>query len=128
LKYYGRSASHKNTASYYNIGLLNYYGKGVDQNYKESLLWFRKVTNSTPSPKELHVFIEENSDGAKDVSRPSKRTYSLQPESRIYGEVHYYIGLMYKSGYFVNQDEERAQSYFKMADIYGAVRAKNLSK
>jgi TPR repeat protein len=77
LKYYGRSASHDNMAAYYNIGLLNYYEKGVDQNYKEALIRFTKVASSISDPKELHVFIEENSDGTKDVSGPSKRTYSL---------------------------------------------------
>jgi TPR repeat protein len=64
-------------AAYYNIGLLNYYEKGVDQNYKEALIRFTKVASSISDPKELHVFIEENSDGTKDVSGPSKRTYSL---------------------------------------------------
>jgi TPR repeat protein len=54
------------------------------------------------------------------------RTYSLQPESRIYGEVHYYIGVMYNNGFFVNQDEEGAQNYFKIAHIHGVERAKKL--
>jgi TPR repeat protein len=127
-KYYGSSASHENMAAYYNIGLLNYYGKGIDQNYKEVLLWFTKLTNSKPGPNKLHVFIEENSDHTKDMTGSPKRTYSLQSESRIYGEAHYYIGLMYKNSYFVNQDEDRAQSYFKMAYIYGAKRSIKLLK
>jgi TPR repeat protein len=33
---------------------------------------------------------------------------------------------MYKNGYFVDQDEERALSYFKMAHIHGVERAKIL--
>jgi TPR repeat protein len=102
LEYCGRSASYENKAAYYNIGLLYYYGKGVDQNYKEALLWFTKVTSSCRSPKKVHVFIEENSDATKCMTGPSKRIYSLQPESRIYGEAHYYIGLMYNNGYFVD--------------------------
>jgi TPR repeat protein len=128
LKYYGRSASRENIAAYYNIGLLYYYGKGVDQNYKEALIWFAKVVNSNPDPNKLHVFIEENGYDAEDLTGPSKRTYSLQPESRICGEAYYYIGMMYKNCYFVDQDEERAQNYFKMAHIYGVERSKNLLK
>jgi TPR repeat protein len=128
LEYYGRSASYKHMAAYYSIGLLNYYGKGVDRNYKEALLWFRKVTNSTLDREKLHVSIDENGDDAEDVTGSSKRTYSLQPESRIYGEAHYYIGLMHNSGFFVDQDKEVAQNYFKMAHIHGVERANNLLK
>jgi TPR repeat protein len=128
LKYYGRSASDKNTAAYYDIGLLYYYGKGVDQNYKEAFICFTKLANSIPDPKKLHVFIEENNDDAKDMTGSSKRAYSLLPEGRIYGEAHYYIGLMYNNGFFVDQDEERARNYFKMAYIHGVERAKNLLK
>jgi TPR repeat protein len=128
LEYYGRSASYKHMAAYYSIGLLNYYGKGVDRNYKEALLWFRKVTNSTLDRENLHVSIDENGDDAEDVTGSSKRTYSLQPESRIYGEAHYYIGLMHNSGFFVDQDKEVAQNYFKMAHIHGVERANNLLK
>jgi TPR repeat protein len=124
LKYYGRSASDKNTAAYYDIGLLYYYGKGVDQNYKEAFIYFTKLANSIPDPKKLHVFIEENNDDAKDMTGSSKRAYSLLPEGRIYGEAHYYIGLMYNNGFFVDQDEERARNYFKMAYIHGVERAK----
>jgi TPR repeat protein len=124
LGYYGRSASHENISAYYNIGLLYYYRKGVEQNYKEALIWFTKIANSSPDPNKLHVFIEENTDNAEDVTGSSKRTYSLQPDSRIYGEAHYYIGLMYNNGFFVDQDKERAQNYFKMAHIHGVERAK----
>jgi TPR repeat protein len=35
---------------------------------------------------------------------------------------------MYNNGFFVDQDEERARNYFKMAYIHGVERAKNLLK
>jgi TPR repeat protein len=125
LKYYETSASHKNIAAYYNIGLLYYYGEGVDQNHKTALFWFTKVAVADIDPQQLHVFVEENGDDAEGVTGSSKRTYSLQYESRIYGEAHYYIGVMYNNGFFVDQDEEGAQNYFKMAHVHGVERAKN---
>jgi TPR repeat protein len=126
LKYYGNSASHKNIAAYYNIGLLYYYGKGVDLNHKAALFWFTKVTGANIDPQQLHVFVEDNGNDAKGVTGFLMRTYSLQPESRIYGEAHYYIGVMYNNGLFVDQDEEGAQNYFKMAHVHGVERAKKL--
>jgi beta-lactamase class D len=51
------------------------------------------------------------------MTGPSKCTYSIQPESGIHGEVHYYIGLMHSNGWFVDQVEEKAQNYFKAAHI-----------
>jgi TPR repeat protein len=126
LKYYGRSVPDDSIAVYYNIGLLYYYGKGVDQNYKEALNCFTKVTKSTIDPEQLHVFVEDNSNETDDMDVLSKRTYSLQPDSRIYGEAHYYTGLMYNNGFFVVQDKKRAQNYFKMAHIHGVECDKKL--
>ncbi|KAI8879762.1 hypothetical protein K501DRAFT_276209 [Backusella circina FSU 941] len=115
LGYHRKSISAKNVAVYYNIDLLYYYGKGVDQNYTEALLWLAKAANSSPDLNELYVFLEDTSHETEDITKSPKRTYSLQPETIIYGEAHYYIGLMYNNGYGVDQDKERAQNYFKIA-------------
>jgi tetratricopeptide (TPR) repeat protein len=95
LAYYQDAAKKHNKAAYYSIALLYYYGYGVSKDYTTSFEWFETVIAEELELGATHVCV---ANGKPDQDVEKSKIYSLEPESFIYGEVHFYLGTMFKNG------------------------------
>jgi TPR repeat protein len=58
-------------------------------------------------------------------SDQQKKKYSYVSEKIIYGEAHFYLGIMSEKGQGTSQDHEKALNHFKCSHSYGIDRAKD---
>jgi TPR repeat protein len=121
LAYYQDAAKEHNKAAYYSIALLYYYGYGVSKDYTTSFEWFEKVITEKLKLGATHVCV-------LNEGVYSSKTYSLEPESFIYGEAHFYLGIMFKNGQGTVKNKEQAEKHFKLAVSYGSEKKQNSMK
>jgi TPR repeat protein len=120
LAYYQDAAKEHNKAAYYSIALLYYYGYGVSKDYITSFEWFEKVITEKLKLRATHVCVaNEKSD--QDVEK--SKIYSLEPESFIDGEAHFYLGIMFKKGQGAVKNKEKAAEHLELAVSCGSEKA-----
>ncbi|KAI8882326.1 HCP-like protein [Backusella circina FSU 941] len=124
LAYYQKAASETNKGASYNIALLYYYGNGVNKDYAISYEWFTKVIKENVTGYSEYVCVLTKK--CDEANSEIQKVYSIEPESFIYGETHYFLGMMSKNGQGTTVDRKKAEEHLKMAISYGCVKAKHL--
>jgi TPR repeat protein len=122
LEYYLLSQEEGNKGACCNIALLYYYGKGVSQDFFASVKYFERVLEGDCKEDNTYVVVE---DGTESNSRSDqqKKNYSIVFENIIYGESHFYLGIMNEKGQGTSRDHEKALYHFKCSHSYGIDRA-----
>jgi TPR repeat protein len=97
----------------------------VKKDYTTSFEWFVKVVEENLNPENTHVCVlNEEYDQGVD----SSIIYSLEPESFIYGEAHFYLGTIFKNCQGSTKDKEKAVEHFELAVSYGSKKAQSFIK
>jgi TPR repeat protein len=123
LGHYTRVADDYLTVGELRLGLMHYYGKGVAVDYQKSFEFFKRVgieLNPFPSQQLPYVYNTNNVNG--DDSQDDL-VYCLVVEKEVVGEAYYYLGLQYKHGQGVSDDQRKAQHHFREAFSHGCKRA-----
>jgi TPR repeat protein len=104
------------------LGLMYYYGKGVAVDYRKSFDLFKEVEYGKSFSGRLlpHVYNTNNLNGNNSQD---DRVYCLLGRNEVTGEIYYYLGLQYKYGQGVPDDQDKAQHHFRTAFSYGCRRA-----
>jgi TPR repeat protein len=123
MEFYTLSQDKGNKGAYYNITLLYYYGKGVCQNYFSSFGYFELVLEGDYREGVTYVIVEDVTE-SNSCSDRRKKNYSHVSESIIYGESHFYLGIMNEKGQGISRDHEAALYHFKYSHSYGIEKAK----
>jgi TPR repeat protein len=104
------------------LSLMYYYGKGVAVDYRESFYLFKRVIYgpriSIIVPPNIYKLNRLNGNDSLD-----NVVYCLTNPIKIDGEAHYYLGLQYKYGQGVPNDQGKAQYNFGEAFSCGCKRA-----
>jgi TPR repeat protein len=102
---------------------MYYYGKGASVDYKRSFGLFKSIKVKWESVSEKsYVYVQDDSNWGNSQNDIIHRTINL---SELKGENRSYLGLMYKHGQGVRQDQKKSQDYFKEAFNYGCKRARH---
>ncbi|KAI8886661.1 HCP-like protein [Backusella circina FSU 941] len=98
FEYYKLSEYEGNKGAYYNIALLYYYGKGVAKDFTAAFGYFEQVVEEEPDEDCTYVLVEVENDTESESVFDQRKKYSVVPESIIYGEAHFYLGVMNEKG------------------------------
>jgi TPR repeat protein len=112
-------AEQGNSAAQYNIGLMYYEGKGVAQDYKEAVRWYRLAALQGYAMAQLN--LGGMYDAGKGVAQDYKeavRFYSLSAKQNNY-RAQYNLGVMYYEGTGVLQDYFRSHMWFNIGAVGG---------
>ncbi|KAI8883261.1 HCP-like protein, partial [Backusella circina FSU 941] len=118
LAYYKEAVEARNNGTCYNLGLMYYYGKGVEVDFQKAITWFTKAVENKSITDSSHIFIQDRNKYSDDVNTHKEREYVLRKEDFGYEKAHYYLGLMYRNGYGIQQDENDAKKYVKIPEKY----------
>jgi TPR repeat protein len=121
FEYYMLSQDEGNKGAYYNIALLYYSGKGVAQDFFASFEYFERVLEDDCEEGSAHVLVEESTELSSHSGQQKK--YSYVSERIIFGEAHFYLGIMNEKGQGTSQDHEKALYHFKFSKSLGIDRA-----
>jgi TPR repeat protein len=66
--------------------------------------------------------------GKPDQDVEKSKIYSSEPESFIYGEAHFYLGIMFKKGQGIVKSKEKAAEHLESAVSYGSEKAQKTLK
>ncbi|KAI8888312.1 HCP-like protein [Backusella circina FSU 941] len=124
MEYYKKLADNDIKIGIHRLGLMHYYGKGVLVDYKESFRLFERATLDNLWWGEKLVFVFDQNDSYRSSSQRNL-VYSTMNKNAVDGESHYYLGLLYKNGQGVHQDEIKSQHHFRTAFEHGCKRAKD---
>jgi TPR repeat protein len=122
-EYYLLSQEEGNKGAYYNIALLYYYGKGICQDFFASFESFEQVLENDFEEHRSYVLVEDDTE-SDSLTDQEKKKYSIVTERIIYGEAHFYLGIMNEKGQGTCQDHEKALYHFKCSHSYGIDRAR----
>jgi hypothetical protein len=103
-EYYLLSQEEGNKGTYYNIALLQYYGKGVSQDFFASFKYFVRVLEGNCEEYNTYVLIENDTESDSPTDQEKKK-YSYVSERILYGEAHFYLGIMNEQGQGTSQDQ-----------------------
>jgi TPR repeat protein len=104
------------------LGLMYYYGKGVAVDYRKSFDLFTSATCGRYYGIKLAPYVY-NPNNLHGNDSQGDLVYCLVSDKEVRGEIYYYLGLQYKYGQFVPNDQRKAQHHFKEASSCGCKRA-----
>jgi TPR repeat protein len=105
------------------LGLMYYYGIGVAVDYPKSFELFKRAGKEVdtsfyhPLPYVYNINNVNGNDFQGDL------VYCLVDKYEVLGEAEYYLGLHYKYGQGVSEDQDKAQDHFREAFSRGCKRA-----
>jgi TPR repeat protein len=123
LEYYTKLTDEDLDVGKLRLGLMHYYGKGVPVDYQKSFELFKRVGEEVDtffSHKLPYVYNTNNVNG--DDSQDDL-VYCLVGSKEAAGEAYYYLGLQYKHGQGVPNNQGKAQHHFRKAFSRGCMRA-----
>ncbi|KAI8874824.1 HCP-like protein [Backusella circina FSU 941] len=115
LQCYNEATQYRNKGAFFSLGLMYYHGRGVDRNYEEALSCFTQIAGGIPRASNSYVYVESRKCENEDQLT---HEYSMQDETPITGEAHYYLGVMYKNGLGTEVNQQRANTHFQTASDY----------
>jgi TPR repeat protein len=115
IECYKEATQFRHRGALFSLGLMYYYGKGVDRDYGEALNYFSQLASGLPGAFNSYVYVE--SKDCENENQPNHE-YSMQDETPITGEAHYYLGVMYQNGLGTEVNQQRANHHFQVASDY----------
>jgi TPR repeat protein len=105
------------------LGLMHYYGKGVPVDYEKAFYYFNRVNDLHPWEAKS-PFVYEPHRLYKSYSQ-NHLVYAILTLEDVTAESYYYLGLHYRDGLGVSQDEELSLYYLRYAAVMGCKHAKD---
>ena len=98
-----------------NLGVMYEQGRGVAQNYREAMRWFRlaAVQGNSSAQSNLGVMYHKGQGIAQDYGEAMK-WYRMAAEQRN-PEAQFNLGVMFEEGRGVAQDRVRAHMWYNLA-------------
>jgi TPR repeat protein len=122
LRYYTKLTDKGLAVGKLRLGLMHYYGKGVPVDYRKSFDLFEKAKREKKGSNEPLPYVYNPNNLNGDDSQDDL-VYCLVGEKEVAGERHYYLGLQYKYGQGIPDDQGKAQHHFRKAFSRGCMRA-----
>ena len=108
----------------FNLGLMYENGKGVTQDYKEAVKWYRLSAKHEHTGAQYNLgLMYDNGEGVTQDYKEAVKWYRLAAEQG-YASAQYGLGVMYGMGKGVTQDYVRARMWFNLAASKGDKNAK----
>ncbi len=112
---YRARAEHGDPRAQYELGRLFFEGKGVPQDYEESVHWYRAAADQgwVPAQSSLGFMYEQGFGVSKDYSEAL--LYYQKAASHDDADAEYNLGTMYRLGMGVSQNYAEAVNWYRMA-------------
>ncbi len=115
----------KNINKCFGLGLLYFYGIGLDKDYKESLEYFNKVYSNLKDSTIQYLIGLLYLEGGYGIEQDITKAITFFSESSDNGNVEalYKLGCIYKDGIGVDKNYEEATKYFEKATAKGHLKS-----
>jgi hypothetical protein len=115
LRLFQPLADHGDASAECNLGVMYEQGRGVAQNYREAMRWFRlaALQGDASAQSNLGVMYYKGQGIAQDYGE-ARKWYRMAAEQRNL-EAQFNLGVMYEEGRGVAQDRVRAHMWFNLA-------------
>jgi TPR repeat protein len=118
-----KSNSWEKSDAMFVIGSIYYHGHIADENYKESLHWFKLAATVGNASAQFNLgYMHEKGQGVQIDKSEARRFYKLASDQG-HADAQFNLGLMYKSGEGVVRDTAEALRLFKLAATQGSEEA-----
>ena len=108
-----------------NLGVMYNEGKGVEQDFKEAVKWYRKAADQGDATAQYNLGVmHEIGEG---VEQDFKEAVKLYQKSAEQGDVdaQYNLGVIYDEGEIVEENNVTAYAWYNIAAANGDQDAKN---
>jgi TPR repeat protein len=114
----------------YNLGVMYEQGKGVQQDYKQAVAWYRKAADQGMADAQYNLgVVYRQGQGVQQDSKQAAAWYRKAAEQTIpttvdrlalgHAEAQFSLGLMYNKGEGVQQDFKQAVAWWQKAADQG---------
>lgn len=112
-------AEHGDVKSQYELGRLFFEGRGVPQDYRESVHWYRTAADQgfARAQSSLGFMYEQGLGVPRDYAEALQ--WYLKAADRGDADAEYNLGTMYRLGMGVSQDSVEAVKWYRMASSQG---------
>jgi len=118
-----RSPDEQQRNAQYAIAVLYWFGKGVEQDYKEAAKWLKLAIKSGHTKAQLNMgFLYLQGKGVKKNEAEARRKFLIAAEHGFV-DAQFNIGLMYLKGIGGNQNTSKAKYWLKEAALQGDEQA-----
>ena len=118
-KWYYRAAERGLADAQYNLGRMYYNGDGVVQDYTEAAKWFHRAAEQGDARKGYFHCTIIYLDGEGELHGYSEPVGVRLEDIQGHARAQFYLGLMYKTGTGVPQDDKEAVKWFRSAALQG---------
>ena len=128
IKLYTSSAENNDVTAQFILGECYYYGWGVEQDYKQAVVWYRKAAEQGDATAQYNLgYCYAVGQG---VEQDYKQAVAWCKKAAEQGNAtaQYNLGVCYKNGRGVEQDYKQAVAWYKKAAEQGYEAAKNRLK
>ncbi len=95
------------------IGVMSLYGTGTDQDFKESIKWFRRgIIKDFPNAQFYLGVMYKHGYGVDQDYKEAVKWFRKSAEQG-FDRGEYSLGVMYKYGYGVTQDDRESEKWFR---------------
>ena len=107
------------------LGNLYDYGRGVKQDYKEAMRWYRLAAEQENATGQCNIaFLYYNGDGVAQDYMEALKWYRLAAKQGS-ARAQYNIGNFYRKGHGVSQDYKEAMKWFRLSAEQGYAAAQS---
>lgn len=125
LKEFVPLARHGNSVAQFNLGFMYHEGKGVPQDSKESLKWYRLAADQGDPAAQFNIGVMyEKGDGVPQDSKEALKWYRLAADQGT-PSAQLNVGLMYEKGNGVPQNYIQAYMWYSLAGASGSAEGLN---
>ena len=114
-----------NSVAQFNLGFMYHEGKGVPQDSKEALKWYRLAADRGDPAAQFNLGVMyDKGDGVPQDSKEAFRWYRLAADQGT-PSAQLNLGLMYEMGYGVPQSYVQAYMWYSLAGASGSAKGLN---
>ena len=123
IKLYTSSAENNDVTAQFILGECYYYGWGVEQDYKQAVVWYRKAAEQGDATAQCNLGVcYDNGQGVEQDHKQAVAWYRKAAEQG-YATAQYNLGYCYAVGQGVEQDYKQAVAWCKKAAEQGNATA-----